>query len=66
MKPEYAEDYNSRGYAYYKLGGTRDNFINAIVNYDLAIALGKADYKPGYEYRQMASLAARGLITSGK
>jgi hypothetical protein len=44
MKPGNAEDYNCRGYAYFKLGMTRDNFINAVVNYDLAAALGKADY----------------------
>ena len=57
LKPEVAEAYNCLGYAYYKLGINRDNFVNALTYYDLATALGKKDYKPIYEYREMAAAA---------
>jgi len=54
LNTKYADAYNNRGYAYFKLGKTQQNYRKAIADYDMAIQPGVSDFKPVFNNRDEA------------
>jgi len=57
LDPKSSLAYQYRGYAYYKIGKTKENYQKAIADYDTAIQLGGKDYNPTRKYRDAAVAA---------
>jgi tetratricopeptide (TPR) repeat protein len=66
LDPKLASAYQNRGFAYYKLGSTKLNYRKAIADYNIAVQLGGSDFKPTFNYQEIAVAALDKPTTKGQ